>query len=462
VPHILLFCFCFLYIFNTFPQFNDGKIIIKNIVISGNKITKENIIFREIPFKKGDTLDTAAFDKQIIQAKQNLLNTSLFNFVDINIINPDSNFSEIYINLIERHYIWPLPFFELADQNFNTWLKKWDLSRIYYGLYVVIDNFRGRKEILKILARSGLDKSIGLSYQSPNINKNKTLGLAFATSYTTTDDIAYNLYNDKFQFLNIPGANVKTNYNATSQLTYRPDFYNYHTLSVAYDMVSFADTLFTLNPDYSSLPKQEYFTFIYSYRDDHRDFRPYPLTGYFIEGRIEKKGFGILKKEDIDMFYIEGSFKKYTQLSENLFIAAGLSGKITIGDKILFNHRNILGFGNTFVRGFEYYSVNGKNMILTKTNLKYQILPQKIINLPLIKAQKFKKVPLSFYLNLYCDAAYAYDNKKNNTNKLNNTFLFGQGIGIDFVTYYDKIVRLEYSFNSLNENGIFIHFISSL
>lgn len=462
MPLIFFFGFIFLCVFNASSQNNNSDIIIKNIIINGNKITNENIILREIPFTVLDTLDSISLNSRILQAKQNLLNTSLFNFADISTINIDSNFIEVQINLIERHYIWPLPFFELADRNFNTWLKKWDFSRIYYGLYVVMDNFRGRKEVLKILAKGGLDKSFGFSYQTPNINKSKTLGLGFAASYTTTDDIAYDLYNDKLRFLNIPGDNVKTNVNVASQLSYRPDFNTYHNISLSYDMLSFADTVLILNPDYSPMNKQQYFTFIYSYRLDYRDFRPYPLNGFFIEGRLEKKGFGLFKNEDINMIYLEGSFKKYSQLANNLYLAAGVSGKITLGDKILFNHRNILGFGNTFVRGFEYYTINGKNMILTKTNLKYQILPQKVINLPFIKAKKFKTVPLSFYLNLYSDAAYAYNNKTNPVNKLNNTFLYGQGIGIDFVTYYDKIFRLEYSINSLNEKGVFMHFISSL
>jgi len=42
--------------------------------------------------------------------------------------------------------------------------------------------------------------------------------------------------------------------------------------------------------------------------------------------------------------------------------------------------------------------------------------------------------------------------------RLSNKFIFGGGLGIDFVTYYDAVLRLEYSVNSEKEFGFFIHF----
>ena len=50
------------------------------------------------------------------------------------------------------------------------------------------------------------------------------------------------------------------------------------------------------------------------------------------------------------------------------------------------------------------------------------------------------------------------DNQYADQNALNNSFLFSQGVSLDFVTYYDKLLRLEYSRNHLNEWGFFIHF----
>ena len=39
-----------------------------------------------------------------------------------------------------------------------------------------------------------------------------------------------------------------------------------------------------------------------------------------------------------------------------------------------------------------------------------------------------------------------------------NEFLYGYGLGIDFVTYYDIVFRVEFSANKFGETGLFLHF----
>ena len=52
---------------------------------------------------------------------------------------------------------------------------------------------------------------------------------------------------------------------------------------------------------------------------------------------------------------------------------------------------------------------------------------------------------------------YVYNQEIVN-NPLNNEFLMSQGFSIDIVSYYDKLIRLEFSHNHLDEIGFFIHF----
>jgi hypothetical protein len=35
--------------------------------------------------------------------------------------------------------------------------------------------------------------------------------------------------------------------------------------------------------------------------------------------------------------------------------------------------------------------------------------------------------------------------------------LYTAGLGVDVVTFYDFIIRVDYSFNQLGENGLFLH-----
>ena len=57
---------------------------ISKIIITGNKITKESIILRELSFKKGDLIDISKLEKIEDESKVNLTNLNLFNFITIN------------------------------------------------------------------------------------------------------------------------------------------------------------------------------------------------------------------------------------------------------------------------------------------------------------------------------------------------------------------------------------------
>ena len=51
---------------------------------------------------------------------------------------------------------------------------------------------------------------------------------------------------------------------------------------------------------------------------------------------------------------------------------------------------------------------------------------------------------------------FSYNKEQFNT-KLGNKLLYTTGFGLDVVSLYDTTLRLEYSFNQLGENGLFLH-----
>ena len=61
----------------------DPYVIAGTVSISGNHITYRNIIIRELKFKEGDTLKTDQLPRILSQAKENIFNTRLFNFVTL-------------------------------------------------------------------------------------------------------------------------------------------------------------------------------------------------------------------------------------------------------------------------------------------------------------------------------------------------------------------------------------------
>jgi len=52
--------------------------------------------------------------------------------------------------------------------------------------------------------------------------------------------------------------------------------------------------------------------------------------------------------------------------------------------------------------------------------------------------------------------------RKSPENPLNGKFLAGAGLGVDFVTYYDKVFRVEYTLNAEGESGFFLHFMAAI
>mgnify|MGYP006139606093 FL=1 len=113
-----------------------------------------------------------------------------------------------------------------------------------------------------------------------------------------------------------------------------------------------------------------------------------------------------------------------------------------------------------YVRGYEYYVVDGQSYWLSKTAAKYALIEKTTFDIPYVKMKQFNKSHYSLYLGVFSDLGYVIDNQNQEQNSINNSILWGKGIALDYVTYYDKLLRIEYSINALGEKGVFLHFSS--
>lgn len=124
-----------------------------------------------------------------------------------------------------------------------------------------------------------------------------------------------------------------------------------------------------------------------------------------------------------------------------------------------FNNR-ALGDRKDFLNGYELYALDGTDFTYLKTSLKYKWLD---ININYPKFEWLRKagiipVPLQVFLTLNNDTGYVREKFFQATNDLSNVILWGGGVGLDFVIYYDKIFQVQYSVNHLLEKGIFLHY----
>ena len=435
--------------------------VVTRIQIVGNRTTKDNIILRELEFKDGDTLTNSNFTSAINLSKKNLLNTSLFNFAKLDVALVDSINAVVIVQLTERWYIFPLPIFEIDDNNFNTWLRTKDYSRINYGMHLTHYNFRGRKEKLILTAMYGFTERYRLRYEVPYLTKSQKLGLAVDLSYNRQDEIAYNsLNNERLQFNDTENDAYRNLSNSVS-LSYRNKIFNTHLVKLNYSQYRITDSVVNLNQNFLGANQNDlnYFKVSYKFTSDKRDSKNYPLKGSFLKASISQYGLGILSDLSLTNLNIEA--KKFIEIKPRLNLAGSIKALLTNNNAPPYLLRNGLGYSSFGIRSYEYYVIDGQNIGLGKLQLRYQLVQPRSVDLEGI-SERFGKFHYAFYIGVFGDVAYVDDQFGYPSNRLANEIQFGSGIGVDFVSYYDIVIRTEYSFNKFGESGLFIHFVAPI
>lgn len=456
--------------------------IVREIRITGNKVTKPFIIERELTIHRGDTFGLKGLSTQFSKCKQNLLNTSLFNFVEIGYVvekdttvGADSVFMEpgsdvtlrrdyyivLTVDVKERWYTWPAPVFDVAEQNINTWWRNGhNLKRATYGFMLTRYNFRGRRQTVALICRFGYAQQFGGQYSVPYINRKQTLGLTFTGLYTRYHEVSYGTNNNNLLFYKDKDNYIRKEISGSIKAVYRKEIYHRHSLEAKFTDLLVNDTVTDLAPDYF-LPGDEhmrYFTLSYQYVNDHRDARYYPLKGYYGDFEITRHGLGILPGEDLNVTFLAASLRKYAPVARRVFGGAMVRGRWMPMPDPPYYHQRALGF-STYIRGFEYYVIDGQSYVVAKSSVKYQLLKPRVFKFNWLPLEKFNMFHLAIYTGLFCDAGYVHDRTSTvaDNNHLGNEWLTGYGAAIDLVTYYDIVFRLEYTFNNLGENGFFLH-----
>lgn len=439
-------------------------VIINEIKMLGNTKTKDRIIFRELDIKPGDTLYASREAALLQKNKNKIVNTNLFVTVEFSLLKLDNGRADLFIHLEERWYIFPVPIFELADRNFNEWWyeRGRDLRRTQYGLRLNHKNFRGRNEQLYAVAQFGFTKRFDLSFDAPYIDAAQRYGLNFDISYSDNKNVAYKTEAHKLVYLQDEKA-LRRRFYTSVDLTRRDGFYNFHSLGLRFQYNTIADTIALLNPNYflNKHTTQRYFQVAYGFVRDLRDVTAYPLHGSRLAFGISK--VGLLPSDDINQAEVVASYSRYTPLGKKFYFNTGLRGKFSLPNRQPYLNTRGLGYGQDFLRGYELYVIDGQSYALSKSTLKRELFKtQKRLDrfMPL---KQFRTVPVAMYVNAYFDMGYVTDNTFNpENNRLANTFLYGGGLGLDLVTFYNVVFRIDYSINRSLERGLFIHFVKDI
>lgn len=443
---------------------SNGMVKVGKIYIVGNKRTKAEIILRELDFKEGDTINIRDFTQSVILDQQKLINTRLFVTAEIVPLFMTPSQVDVLIRLQERWYIFPLPIFKLADRNFTEWWvnQKRDFSRVNYGLQLYHFNLTGRNDKLILRSQFGFTKQYELQYQRPYINKEQTLGLTLRTSFSNNKTVATNTDAHRLQFERSDDINRRI-FSSSGTLTYRPSFYSRHSLDVGYSRASASDLIINANPSYFQNGEnlQQYLRFSYVYSWDNRDYFAYPLEGNLYRAEINKFGLGIF--DDLNMFTVRASANNNFNLGKNFYLGNTIEGYYNFSDEIPYILRSGFGYRPDFIRGYERFVVESNAFVSNRSELKFKFLSgiQELSRRSLI--QQFQTMPYAFYVKAFLDLGYSGDPLRSTINNFyNNDLLMAAGIGLDIQTYYDFVVRLEFSMNREGQTGFFVNFRSAL
>ncbi|CAG0959677.1 hypothetical protein FLAV_00631 [Flavobacteriales bacterium] len=437
-------------------------LIISEIKFIGNKVTKERILLREFPHTLGDTLEKENVEKFLARVQSNLMNTQLFNVVNVNSFFFDSLHIGIYVDVIEQWYTWPIPIFEIEDNNFNTWLQTTDWYRLNYGMYIERENFRGRREEVIAKFQMGYSEQFALQYKIPFIDKKQKHGLGFTVSYKGNHEIMYNSENNKRLLYRNEIDYARKEFYARVGYQYRKKLYNTHSLQAYYYNVSVLDTIIKLNAEYLCEKQREntFFVLTYQFKHDKRNFSNYPVKGHYFDIELSKYGLGVFSKEP-DFSTIQVWAKKYFDLGNHFYLSFGTKLRANSKKNVNYFLLKGLGYGNDVVRSFEYYVIDGQYWAFQRNQLRYALLENKLFKAPIISSKKFNTIPVSIYPGVFFDNGYVKDASQR-ISPLANQWVYGGGLSLDFVTFYEMVLRTEYSINMLGESGIFLHFVAPI
>ena len=449
IKYQLFFIASFLF----FSNLVSAQIKITAIQIEGNRRTKPYIILRELPYHEGDIIpkDSLAILDTISQ--QQLFNTALFEQVTVNAEKLDSFQVVIKIQVRERWYLFPIPYFRWVDRNFNQWWNEQNrsLDRVNYGINLRQSNVTGNNDKLNAAFIAGYTQQSSLRYQIPFIDKKLRYGLALGWQNAIQKEINIATKLDK-QFFYKTKNIIQEGYRANASLLYRPNLFERYSFQVGMGRNEISDSALLYQPNY--LPSHQK-TFSYldaalSFSRIRFDYNAYPTKGQSTDFILYQR---FSKNSNLSSIQFRKIWALPFSKSNFIFIQSNNLVKF-LSNQNYFDNK-LLGYGNLQMNGLDYYVVDGNAASIFKASfhhalgsysLKNKLIPKRI---PIIKYQ--------FWLKAFTQLGYVYSEKPANGNRLNNTLLRTAGIGLDIVGIYDFVLKIDYSLNQLGDKGLYLH-----
>jgi len=428
------------------------KMPIEVVEITGNTKTKNYIIERELSFAKGDSLSSEQLGPAIIQSKQLLMNTQLFVDVKIDTLQVQNQW-HIRVQVKERWYLLPLPYFRLVDRNFNQWWvdQNRSLDRVNYGVKFIQNNVSGRNDNLNVWLITGYNRQFSARYSIPFIDKKLTKGFSVGFLHATQKELnVATVANKQVFFRHVDDA--RKTWRLDGSYSYRPDQFKRTTIRISYFNETIADTIVKLQKNYypGQTNRQAALDVSYRFQNIKVSNIIYPTSGYYTDLFFLKRF--ATKVQSIFQLSARQLYAKKLSAKSFLLFDATAAYKSPVDS--IFSNSRLIGYGGMQLRGLEYYVVDGTAGAVLRNAYHFNVKNFTITNpLPI---KNHEKIPVRLYFKIFADAGYAYNKYAHLSNSLSNMLLYTYGAGIDLVSIYDFVFRVEYSRNQLKRDGLYL------
>jgi len=426
---------------------------VATILFVGNEVTKERILRAELDFHEGDTLRAAQLNKRLEANRRRIYNLQLFHQVLTETVCRNGEITVLF-SVQERWYTFPVPIFSLADRNFRSWLDRPDRwKRVDYGLHLVRRNFRGRNEDLTGNLQLGFNRKYELFYEAPGYGRRRRIGFGFGISYYRSHALDYATVQDRLvAFRDETGFPIERRY-LTAGLRWRHTVQRRTAVDVAYHREQISDSILRRNPDYYlGRTRREFLDVSLSSTLNQRNTFAYPLTGRFAQVVLLRRIF--LTPSTPDLTTASAQYAQYFALGRGFYYNFNLQGQLRFAERVSYIDNRALGYDN-LVRGYDPYVVDGRHYGLVQQGVSYRLFDLGRVRLDAIRNPKVNSIPLVLYLNTFVDAGYVVARTVAPTNRLPNQLLSSAGVGLHLVTFYDRVLTLEYTRNGRGQGGFF-------
>ncbi len=431
---------------------------ISKIEISGNERTRKNVILRELSFQVGTRVEEAGISDHLLTSRNRLMNLNLFNEVEIGHNLVDGDF-QIRIEVVEKWFIWPIPSIEFSDRNFNVWQDlNFDPERTNYGLYLFNYNLFGANHSLKLSYIRGYNQKYGLEYRIPFFSPESKWGVDFKFQHHNQNELWHKTEADQLVFFKGSENGMIKENELDLTLHRRLDLFTNWSIALRYNQVVIADEVLQEPSSFSYLlggaSEQNQISLRTEWQYDTRDNRFFPIRGEELSLGMAAERYATDRIKG--NFAMDVEWNEFNQIAKKFYTAFSVYGHWNSYKLLGYHDYKILGYDYN-MRGFERYVSDGHAGFLMRTALRYHLLDISALRIKALPTN-YEALPINVFLSYFAEYGRTVSDRVLIENELPNSNLASMGIGLNCLFYNDRVLRFEYSYNSLNQSGLYIHF----